>query len=338
MVILLKNKLMKKIHDLFDYFDIDYYEADGRLTTCCPVHHGDNYTAFNINVEEDNDEHYGRWFCNTKQCHLNKPGKDILSLLWMLLEDKHNRDFVFPEVLKFADTFCADVKVNVGDVLISTVDPIDKLIKNPRKKQSKDNRITRQMVRTHLEFPCNYYIKRGFTEEALNHFDVGLCTRPGSQMHNRVVFPVYDENDEYMIGCVGRTVCGDVRKWINQKGFNKSNFLFNYGKALKYTGETDAIILVEGQGDVIRLYEAGINNVVGIFGSKISDSQEYLIQKSGVSTVVIMTDADEAGQKCANDIEERFKYLFNVKRVNTPTNDVGDMTVTEINNIIKPQL
>ena len=95
---------------------------------------------------------------------------------------------------------------------------------------------------------------------------------------------------------------------------------------------------MEGQGDVIRLYEAGINNVVGIFGSKISDSQEYLIQKSGVSTVVIMTDADEAGQKCANDIEERFKYLFNVKRVNTPTNDVGDMTVTEINNIIKPQL
>ncbi|MCW4040844.1 MAG: toprim domain-containing protein [Candidatus Bathyarchaeota archaeon] len=337
-VIILKKKLMAKIDDLFDYFGIDYYHADGRITSCCPVHHGDNYTAFNINIEEDNEEHYGRWFCNTKQCHLNKPGKDVLSLLWMLLEDKNNKEFNFPQVLKFAETFCRDVKVNVGNFTINKLDPIDKLLKHPRKKKSQEGRITRAMVRSRLRFPCQYYIERGFTAAALDHFDVGLCVRPGSQMHNRVVFPVYDEDDKYMVGCVGRTVCGDNRKWINQKGFNKSNYLYNYGKALKHVEAKDAIILVEGQGDVIRLYEADIKNAVGIFGSKMSDSQEYLIQKTGVSTVVIITDNDEAGQMCAQDISERFKYLFNIRHIQTPTNDIGDMTVDQIHSVIQRQL
>lgn len=331
---------MKKIFELLEFFDIDnYYESNSLIISSCPIHGGDNQTAFNVNLDEDNLEHYGKWFCNTKNCHNEKPGKDIISLVWMLLEKKQNREIPFPEVVKFCKSFCSDVKVN-EDLIYSKSDAIDKLLKMQSKKQKKkdDSKISRDTVRKHLEFPAMFYIDRGFSKESLDVFDVGICNNPKSPMYKRVVFPVYDENDQFMVGCTGRTICNDPRKWINQKGFNKSNFLYNYGKALEHVKRAETIILVEGQGDVIRLWEAGIYNAVGIFGSKISDSQEFLIQKTGVSNIVIMTDNDDAGRLCAKDLKEKFQYLFNVYIINFPKKDIGDMTIDEINDIIKPQI
>lgn len=334
-------KLMRKIFELFEFFEIDeYYESNNLLVSKCPVHDGDNLSAFNINIDDSNEEHYGKWFCNTKSCHENKPGKDILSLVWMLLEKKNNKEMKFPEVIKFCKNFCSDIAIDESNVSIRSHDVLDKLLRINARKISKNNtlRINRDTVRSRLIFPAKFYIDRGFTEDALNEFDVGLCINPKSQMHNRVVFPVYDENDEFMIGCTGRTTCNDNRKWINQKGFNKSNFLYNYGKAIEHIRTKDTIILVEGQGDVIRLWEADIKNAVGMFGSKISDSQEFLIQKTGVSNIIVITDNDDAGNHCYNDILERFKYLFNIRKIDLLKNDVGDMTVQEINDTIKNQI
>ncbi len=335
---ILKKKLVKKIFDLFTFFEIDeYYESHNLLISCCPIHKGDNPTAFNINIDEDNEEHCGKWFCNTQGCHNDKSGNDIISLVWMLLENKFNKPYKFPEVVSFCQHFCSDVKVDTSFVSRSS-DALDKLLKNTKKIEEVSNKITRDKVRKHLTFPAQYYIDRGFSEKALDLFDVGLCTRSDSQMYQRIVFPVYDENDKYMVGCVGRTIGNDPRKWINQKGFNKSNFLYNYGKALDNIAQSATIILTEGQGDVIRLWEAGIKNAVGIFGSKISDAQEFLIQKTGVSNVVIISDNDKAGNACKKDIHERLKYLFNIYTVELPKNDVGDMTIHEVNEVIKPQI
>lgn len=332
---------MKKIFDLFEFFGIDeYYESNNLLISRCPIHEGDNQTAFNINIDEDNEEHYGKWFCNTKGCHNDKPGKDIISLVWMLLEKKEDGEVKFPDVIKFCKNFCADVKIDEDNVNTIKNDVFDKLIKLQSKKVIKQNisKINRESVRSRLQFPATFYIERGFSEKALNEFDIGLCMNPKSQMYQRVVFPVYDENDEFMVGCTGRTVSNNPRKWINQKGFNKSNYLYNYGKAIEHIRRAETIILVEGQGDVIRLWEAGIYNAVGMFGSKISDSQEFLIQKTGVSNIVVMADNDDAGNACAKDIVERLKYLFNIYTVKLPKNDIGDMSIEEINTIIKPQI
>lgn len=332
---------MKKIFDLFEFFGIDeYYESNNLLISSCPIHEGDNQTAFNINIDEDNEEHYGKWFCNTKGCHNDKPGKDIISLVWMLLEKREDREVKFPDVIKFCKNFCSDVKIDEENISTIKNDVFDKLIKLQSKKVIKQNisKINRESVRSRLQFPATFYIERGFSENALNEFDIGLCMNPKSQMYQRVVFPVYDENDEFMVGCTGRTISNSPRKWINQKGFNKSNYLYNYGKAIEHIRRAETIILVEGQGDVIRLWEAGIYNAVGMFGSKISDSQEFLIQKTGVSNIVIMADNDDAGNACAKDIVERLKYLFNIYIVKLPKNDIGDMSIEEINTIIKPQI
>lgn len=332
---------MRKIFDIYDFFGIDdYYESNNLLISSCPIHDGDNIAAFNINIDEDNEHFYGKWFCNTKQCHHNKPGKDILSLVWLLLEKKHHRKFKFNDVVKFSNDFCGDIMIDDKKISIYKNDAIDKLIRIDSKQKNKTYaiKIDRRSVRKFLTFPAQFYIDRGFQEKTLDLFDIGLCTNPKSQMYQRIVFPVYDDNDEFMIGCTGRTIINDPRKWINQKGFNKSNYLYNYSKALEHIKRTRTIILVEGQGDVLRLWESEIYNAVGMFGSKISDSQEFLIQKTGASNIVIMTDNDCAGDICCKDLHDRFKHLFNLYTVNMPKKDVGDMTVSEINSIIKPQI
>lgn len=334
-------KLMKKIFDLFEFFDIDeYYESNNLLISKCPIHDGDNFSAFNINIDDSNEEHFGKWFCNTKSCHENKPGKDILSLVWLLLEKKYEKQIQFPEVIRFCNKFCGSLKIDESSIYLQKYDAIDKLLKLQSKKNAKNNnsKITRDLVRSRLIFPAQFYIDRGYSSSVLNEFDIGLCMNSKSQMYKRVVFPVYDENDEFMIGSTGRTICDDARKWINQKGFNKSNFLYNYGKAIGHIMRTDTIILVEGQGDVIRLWESGIRNVVGMFGSKLSDSQEFLIQKTGASNIIIMSDNDYAGDNCYKDIHDRLRYLFNIQKVYIPKKDIGDMTISEINNTIKNQI
>ena len=327
-----------KIFDLMEYFEIDYYRADNLLVGACPIHEGDNLTAFNINIDLE-DKHCGKWFCNTHNCHEEGYGNDIISFFWIMYNKKTGKENPFPRFLGFCEKFCKDVDVD-ADELVSTYhgSTIDKLHKPARKPVKQSSGITRSRVRQFLQFPAKFYLDRGFTAEALDHFDVGLCIDPRSQMKNRVVFPVFDDNDEFLVGAVGRTVVDDPRKWINQKGFNKSNHLFNYGKALKYAKTCNSLILVEGQGDVIRLFEAGIRNVVGLFGSKFSDAQEFMVQRTGVESIVIMTDNDTAGVKVANEMQERLRYVFNTKIVLPQNDDVGDMSISEINEQIKPQI
>ena len=328
-------KLMSKIFDIFDYFGIDdYFTSDSMIIGSCPIHQGDNNQAFNINIDPSS-EYYGAWFCNTKHCH-NNAGNDILALVNGLLNTKSHKAYSFREVLRFAKEFTKGVIADSNMVSGST-DALSKILeKNAKTKVS--GKHTRKQVRERLVIPCEFYLSRGYSPEALDEFDVGTCEDPKSEMYKRAVFPIYDEGDEYMIGCVGRTICEDQRKWINKKGFNKSSFLYNYGKAIKHIDKSSTIILVEGQGDVIRLYEAGILNAVGIFGSHLSDSQEFLLQKSGALNVVIMTDSDDAGQRCRDEIKEKLQYSFNIYDVITPSNDIGDMTIEQINEIIKPQM
>ena len=330
----LKMKLMTRISDLLSYFGVDdCFHSDVKITAPCPVHEGDNHTAFNINIDQD-DDFYGSWFCNTKRCH--EGGNDVIALVGKLLSIKLCEQISFAKVLKFCEDFVKDVDGDFSkpshkrDTLSSILAANSKL-----KTKGKYNR---SQVRSRLVFPCQYYLDRGYSAEALDHFDVGVCNDSRSEMYNRAVFPVYDESDEFMIGCVGRTICNDVKKWVNKKGFNKASFLYNYGKVLRDISRTSTIILVEGQGDVIRLYEAGIKNAVGIFGSNISDSQVFLLQKSGAFNIVIMTDNDDAGGVCRSKARDKLKLSFNVYDVVTPTCDVGDMTTEEINEIIKPQI
>lgn len=289
------------------------------LVSKCPIHSGDNTTAFNINV--GNTEFRGRWFCNTAGCH-REYGGDILGLIHGLMRAKANANVCFIDVLTLAHTFCG---TEVFDYVSDTFTDI--LLRDLQKQEIGD---TRQQVRSRLIRPAQFYLNRNFSEEVLDEFDVGVCQNPNDEMYDRVVFPIYEPTGKLCVGSVGRTITGSTMKWKVQRGFQKSEYLYGYWKAFQPVCQTGKIILVEGQGDVLRFFQAGVKNVVGILGSRLSDAQELLLQKTGCMNIVTVFDKDDAGDKCRFDCD-RLKRLFNVRHVIPQADDVGEMSIEQIN-------
>lgn len=328
---ILKIKTMMRIQDLVKYFGLDLYRAGKRLIGPCPIHGGDNIAAFNINVGEG-DDYYGNWFCNTNKCHERFGGNIIGFTYGMLSKDGANYD----DTLHFLEEFTSGIKINPN---LNTKDNVIEFFQKTKKNKAI---ISRDAVRKRLQIPADYYMDKGFSDSVLKEFDVGTCLTRGMPMFNRAVFPIYDENEE-MVGCAGRDIAGgglDGKrpKWLYSKGFNCAAHLFNYHRALKRVREVGAIILVEGQGDVLNLYQNGIINCVGIFGSHLSDAQCVLLEKSGALTLVLAFDNDPAGQGCTQSVTNKMGRLFNIKVLEFPGKDIGDLTKDQIDNILKPQL
>lgn len=302
----------QQILEVVKSLSIDCREYGNRLIGPCPVHNGDNPTAFNINIDESS-EYFGNWFCNTQGCH--KDNYDITGLVKLMLG--------------------CDWKTAQSIIKIDRAQSDDIIKFFSKEKKGFRYLCSKEYVRSKLMIPPDYYIKRGFSKEILEEFDVGLCTDKTTLMRNRVVFPVYI--GDKMIGCTGRTVVNDPSKWIVSKGFSKSHHLYGFWKTEEFIRKSQTIILVEGQGDVLKLYESGIKNVAGIFGTALSEAQEFLIQKTGALNLVILMDDDEAGRKAREDIRKKMSFLFNVYDVYSQK-DPGDMTRDEIEEIIVPQL
>lgn len=330
--------LVNNIPRLLTLFNISYIEFDNRVAFSCPVHGGDNPEGACIFTSGSKTK--GNWQCWTHSCEKDH-GKNIIGFVKGVLENKKGKEVSFPETidfcLKFLDKKIDEIPEEELSETIHQMNRISDILTH--KPEIVSTNVTRDMIVSGLEIPSKYYVKRGYKPDTLVAFDVGECYNPNKQMFNRAVVPVYDENHNY-IGCVGRTLEEHNKKykWINSKGFKKSFYLYGLWVAKQSILDTSTVVLVEGQGDVWRLYEAGIKNSVGIFGADLSDDQLIALESLSIFNVVILTDADEAGNKAANNIIEKCGRRFNYYRPNIPTKDVGDMTVEQIEHILKPQI
>lgn len=253
---------------------------------------------------------------------------------------KKKGQYSFPQVLNFAMSFlnkefdqleeAKEVQNEILDVI-----KINEIL--TRTNEVELPNVKRETVIKNLQIPSPYFINRGFSPEVLSEFDVGDCFSVGKKMYGRAVVPVYDEDYNY-VGCVGRTTNDAYQpKWINSDKFKKTLYLYGYNITKKYAQKKGALFLVEGQGDVWKLYQSGIKNAAGIFGSHLGEDQLIILEKSGVLDIVILTDNDAAGEKAALQIKERGGRRFNYIRPKFEAKDVGDMTEQEINEVIKPQ-
>ena len=189
---------------------------------------------------------------------------------------------------------------------------------------------------------------------------MGLCNRAGKEMYNRVVVPIYDHKHQYMVGCSGRsifekcTICSSFHnpeekcpsedktrfysKWKHSATLQSQNHLYNIWFAKKDILESNTVILVESPGNVWRLEEAGIHNSVAIFGSSLSDRQKMILDASGAMTIITMMDNDEAGKKASETIRQKCCKTYNVKDIEFPAQDVGELSVNYIQQNIVPLL
>ena len=76
----LNDMLCDEIESLFEHLGIPYSDQGKMLVGSCPVHVGDNKTAFNLYVEELPNGLRGNWKCRSQGCE-KKFGNNILALL-----------------------------------------------------------------------------------------------------------------------------------------------------------------------------------------------------------------------------------------------------------------
>jgi DNA primase len=332
-ILAISNEIYKKLPTLLAYFDIDYVQYPNRYAFPCPVHGGDNSEACCIFT--DGTTRIGNWQCWTQHCE-SEFHNNLFGFVRGCLSQKRDKSVSMNETAKFCSNFLDKSidNINYSDVDKTQLKIIDIFNREIERDESK---ITREDIRSKLQIPSNYYINRGYLPETLDLFDVGLCAEKNKQMFNRVVVPVYDEDYNY-VGCVGRSTEGSTKyKWLHSRGFKK-NILYGMSIAKEHILKTSTVILVEGQGDVWRMHEAGFKNCVGIFGSSLNEDQLLLLERCGALSLVILTDSDEAGNKAYNQIIKLCGRRFNYYRPSISKKDVGDMTTEQINEELSPQL
>ncbi len=125
---------------------------------------------------------------------------------------------------------------------------------------------------------------------------------------DRIIFPLWDITGQ-VIGYSGRIYNeSDMAKYVNTKEtniFKKGMMVYIYHRAKDVTRIKKQVIIVEGFMDVIRLYSVGIDNVIAIMGTSITEQQIRLIKKLS-NNIIICFDGDDAGANatltCGNEL------------------------------------
>ncbi len=266
----LNKRVMHKWEDLLNYFNVEYYTSNTCAISNCGIHGGDNQTALNIYLEGCKS-YAGNWKCNTQLCH-EEFMPNIIGLTQGLLsrqqlgwscsgdkkiEFKHTIDFL----LNFLGTDYVSIQntaENFGQNSSQAfTNQINKVFN--RQVSEKKYKITRDEIRQKLKIPAQYYLDRGYSKEILNIYDVGLCDKPDQKMYNRVVVPIYDQHGNY-VGCTGRTIVNDKRKWMHSSGLQSSEHLYNYYRAKDYIKKTQVMIITEGKGEDKKVEQCDNNS------------------------------------------------------------------------------
>ncbi len=360
---ILCDDLCDQIESVLDHFNLDYKVNGKMISMCCPIHGGDNPSA--ISLYPHGDTYRGNWKCRTHNCENTFKGS-ILGLIRGILSNKqHNWEkpgdkfCSFADAVNFATQFLnkdlSDIKISKSDRNKKTFTNIISYISNDVAQSV--NNVTRESIVKSLKIPAQYYLDRGYSSDILIKYDVGLCDKPGKEMQNRIVVPIYDKEHKYMVGCSGRSIyekcskCSSFHnpsdncpnpdfawthcKWKHNSSFKAQNHLYNFWFAKQFIMESTTAIIVESPGNVWRLEENGIHNSVAIFGSSLSDRQKILLDSSGAMNLIILTDNDDAGKKAAEQIKNKCQNTYKVFIPTISKPDVGEMSPDEIQTEIK---
>ena len=175
-------------------------------------------------------------------------------------------------------------------------------------------------------------LEQGYSKEAIK--DAGLVyeTDHGELKDvfwRRLLFPFMDRRGQ-VVGFTGRDITGKSDTKYKNTGetclFTKGAHIYGLYQARSAISKADTVYIVEGQFDVLQLYQAGIRNVVAGSGTAFTDAQRKLLH-GFTANVVFIYDGDAAGLHAAErNLPSMVASGFNVKCVRLPEGkDPDDM-------------
>ncbi len=206
-----------------------------------------------------------------------------------------------------------------------------------------------------------YVLKRGVTKELLHKFGIGYAPDSFSETYehllkagftraeiiacglgvqkelqqeriydrfrHRIQFPITDSQGA-VIGFGGRTMGESDAKYVNSPEtilYNKSAVLFGLFQARDAIRKSHRVVLVEGYFDAVAAHKAGIENVVAVSGTALTE-EHVRILKRYADEVVLCLDQDNAGQLAAGRAFELLsKAQLRILSVTLPAKDPDEL-------------
>lgn len=318
-----KDIIFNDIEKLLDSFDLDYRVDGDNIFMCCPIHEGsDNKNGLSISISRKS------WRCWTRGCHDNH-NSDIFGFIQAIMQEDFSS--VLRHVCKLYDmneaksfgTIVKPEKKSSDDF----IQVVKTFAKAARKKTKDRNELEYDPVP--VSDTSQYFENRGFKKSTLQHFGVADCNDNFCAMRHRSIIPIKLYGQP--VGYIARSTKDWIQpKYLFSSGITKTDLLYNYDNALSKAEELGCMFLVEGQGDVWRLYEAGVENAVGLFGKEISGAQRERLMCKTITTLVVLTDNDQAGRESKIKIKRDLGRIFKLIFPKMHKKDLGDMSVEQI--------
>lgn len=128
----------------------------------------------------------------------------------------------------------------------------------------------------------------------------GQRGRPYDFFRNRLIFPIKDVTGN-TVAFGGRDLGDGPAKYINSSEspiYKKGRVLYGLNEAREAMRKAKSAILVEGYFDLLRCFDAGIENVVATCGTALTSEQATLIRRY-VPEILVVYDGDPAGVRAA---------------------------------------
>jgi len=270
-------------------------ETPKEIRSECPIHNGDNKTAFRFNKDTKT------WVCFTHKCH-DIFGNDIIGLIKALTGKE------FMEAVEHLGALVGDVS-DINYIESKRKREINNFVKTYDRITMKPKSVNQDSLDKFKTLRSSYFLKQRFKESTLNHFEIAGGW-PDKHGLIRDIIPIRDDRGNlvaYSLRDIRENVNDDF-KYILTPGFNKQHCLYNLDKACVYS-EYLPLIIVEGFKSVWRLYEYGIKNVVATMGSGITTGQQSLLFAYALKGAVIMFDNDSPGvnatKKACDDLVDK---------------------------------
>jgi DNA primase len=292
-------------------YGVDWLRArrPGQLEGRCPIHRGRRADAFHVSLTK-----------NAFHCFACQAGGNVLDLVAAM-----ERCSVCEAARRLAQRFLysASTPPAMGS---AGSDKGDWLGKNERGNPPLSFAL-RGVDSSHP-----YLQVRGILPDTAVRFGMGFYAGRGL-MSGRVVVPIHDPQGR-LVAYAGRSLDDAPPKYRLPAGFRKSRVVFNFHRAALL--DQEAVVVVEGYFDCLKVDQAGFHSVVALMGTVLSDMQEKLLL-ARFRRLTLMLDGDDSGRKATERIAAQLAGKCVVRLARVPVGRQPDqLNEQEIRTLLEP--
>lgn len=302
--------------------NILFKKRGDRLIGPCPIHGGDNPTAFVVSISEN------LWHCFSG-C---QAGGDVVELVRRLDHISYRETAERLASLASSSSLSEPANTPRQDAV------------SPHANQSRHQRLRKRQPpsccqpfrpytrRLDLDPTSSFLRDKGISASTARSFEAGVYSGLGF-LQGCVGLRLHDLSGN-PLGYAGRRLDSKLvtsyGKWKLPRGMPKNQILYGYHRVAGLLDQS--LCLVEGPWDVMRLHQIGVP-AVAILGAHLSAAQHSVL--ASASSLVILLDGDLTGRTASLRIKRALSYTTDVHVVNLPDRlDPDDLSDQQLRSLL----